>query len=487
MRLTPDRLFWKGEKPMRSSCALGLALAVLLAWTPAYGQKVEKPAKPTTPPPAVVKVKAPVGWFAKHDANGDGKICLAEFKGPKDVFASIDADHNGYITRPEATRAYLAFVGLMTIQGRATAFKNMDVNHDGKLSPAEWKGRQPFAVLDLNKDGLIGRHEYNTVFRRNVGRAMVAYRIRSMDANKDGKIALSEWKGPKGAFARIDQNHDGYVVLREVRTILAARRANAPVPLATVAAKSKTPTPAPVKPVKLTEKPALAAKTPAPAKPPITLQALEKKIMAMDTNKNGAVCIAEFIAEHVAELMTRFAKLDVNKDGTITKPELAKACVAIYGNKAPTPAEVSTPKTTAKPIKPAVIKPVAPKPAVVKPASGKTAATPSPAVPSARVTRRSRYLLSMDANHDGKVCKCEYLKAVDARFSKIDVNKDGVITTTEITAFLAPQTPKETVLPVKAKAASASAKRAPVKVKAVGPPATAAPKVKVKKTAEKKG
>ena len=49
------------------------------------------------------------------DVDKDGRLSQAEFKGSKNVFASIDADHNGFISKPEATRAYLAFVGRMAI------------------------------------------------------------------------------------------------------------------------------------------------------------------------------------------------------------------------------------------------------------------------------------------------------------------------------------------------------------------------------------
>jgi Ca2+-binding EF-hand superfamily protein len=362
---------------MRSVCALALGSVVLLACTPARAQQVQKPTPPTptiqiviiearpgpalVPPVATVTparvqalkttvAKAPAatpvktaavkptpatagarghhGWFERHDANKDGKIALAEFKGPKDVFARVDADHDGYITRPEATRAYLAFVGMLAIREKAQAFKAMDTNKDGKVSAAEWKGRKEvFTAVDRNKDGAITPAEARRAYRGYVGKMMVAYRIRSMDANKDGKVARSEWKGPKPAFARIDLNHDGYVVAGEVRTLL-ARRTGPKAPAAT------------------------------PVKPAVA-----------------------------------------------------------------TPAEKAT-----KPVKPAAVKATK----AVKPATVKPAAT----APTARVARVTRVLMAMDANKDGKLCKAEYLKAVEARFSKIDANKDGVITAAEITASI---------------------------------------------------
>lgn len=38
----------------------------------------------------------------------------------------------------------------------------------------------------------------------------------------------------------------------------------------------------------------------------------------------------------------------------------------------------------------------------------------------------------MDANKDGKVCKAEYLKAAEARFTYLDQDKDGYITAADI-------------------------------------------------------
>ncbi len=46
-----------------------------------------------------------VDLFGVLDVNKDGKIGPTEYKGPKKAFAWVNTDHDGYITRSEATRA----------------------------------------------------------------------------------------------------------------------------------------------------------------------------------------------------------------------------------------------------------------------------------------------------------------------------------------------------------------------------------------------
>jgi len=107
---------------MRSACAIGVVLAFLFASVLARAQQTPSPAKlaPATPavnkttcekPVAKIGTPAPTvttaDLFAALDVNKDGKIDPTEFKGPKKAFAWVDTDHDGTITRPEATRAYL--------------------------------------------------------------------------------------------------------------------------------------------------------------------------------------------------------------------------------------------------------------------------------------------------------------------------------------------------------------------------------------------
>lgn len=100
------------------------------------------------------------------DANGDGKVTLAEFK---------------------ASRAGLLMRG--------------DTNKDGKLSKAEAEavtaGRGPggpggggmFAMLDGNRDGFVSRAEIEQASER---------RFKTMDTNKDGVLSAAEREAGRG-------------------------------------------------------------------------------------------------------------------------------------------------------------------------------------------------------------------------------------------------------------------------------------------------
>jgi hypothetical protein len=59
---------------------------------------------------------------------------------------------------------------------------------------------------------------------------------------------------------------------------------------------------------------------------------------------------------------------------------------------------------------------------------------PVTAAHSTPVGRGSRLMsiLAMDTNHDGKVCKAESVKGIEARFTDLDQDKDGVITAADI-------------------------------------------------------
>jgi EF hand domain-containing protein len=176
---------------MRSACAIGFGLAILFVSGSARAQEeltkikpvpsvtivvieaqpgvVGVPVRPGVPAgvligrtvlppwitPAVAQPASQVkslgssvpyaGPFQAMDANKDGKISRAEFKGSQGVFAVVDANHDGSITRPEATR-YLAVIGLLSIQEKARAFRAMDTNKDARPSSRARRRHLPAAT-----------------------------------------------------------------------------------------------------------------------------------------------------------------------------------------------------------------------------------------------------------------------------------------------------------------------------------------------------
>jgi len=416
---------------MRSACAIGLGLAFLFAGGMARAQQTPSPAKltPTTPTvnkitceksvakigtaaPAVTKVDR----FTAMDVNKDGKIGATEFKGSKKAFAWVDTDHDGYITRPEANRAYLTIVGRMAIAHRVQAFKNMDENKDGKVSLAEYRGpTRAFARVDVNHDGVITPEEAKTAFQASVGRFVVASRFKTLDANHDGKISAAEFKGPKATFAKFDRDHNGKIGPVEFAKMIQERTA------AMTVATAK-PVPTPVKPVAVVTKtnvvkPVKTTSTLEPVTPAANVTRLNR-VLAMDTNKDGKVGMGEYFKAVEA----RFVFLDQDKDGYITACDLAKVA-ALRQTKA-TPNPVATPaKTTVKPATLTPGKPAAVKPATVKPA--KTAAV--------KPVRASKPVAAVEKVSPSKV---------DVAFDQIDVNHDGVLTRAEVKGYLAKQSHK---------------------------------------------
>jgi Ca2+-binding EF-hand superfamily protein len=123
---------------------------------------------------------------------------------------------------------------------------------------------------------------------------------------------------------------------------------------------------------------ALAAPQAKPAHPdPATIFA------NMDTNKDGKVSRAEYVAAR----QSRFTTLDHNKDGAISNADFPRA-----------------------------------------------AANPTAA------TRIAAMIDEADANKDGKVTKEELAKAPTPGFDRVDTNHDGVVTQAELTAARAAAT-----------------------------------------------
>ena len=107
------------------------------------------------------------------------------------------------------------------LPGPPTLFEQMDADHDGKLSRAEFSAGFADAMLtvhNLSREGLITPAQWNSVERP--GRAGSSFG--RLDENHDGKLSRAEMSSGRerdaavnAIFDRIDTNHDGYISREE--------------------------------------------------------------------------------------------------------------------------------------------------------------------------------------------------------------------------------------------------------------------------------
>lgn len=110
----------------------------------------------------------------------------------------------------QATTLSLCALGFaaqaQTQPGDARLFEQMDTNHDGKVSRAEYQAfmEQAFAKLDANKDGQLSRAETATVFTDG--------EFAMLDKNKKGTISRAEFMDAVMAdFKAQDRDGDGFL------------------------------------------------------------------------------------------------------------------------------------------------------------------------------------------------------------------------------------------------------------------------------------
>lgn len=180
--------------------------------------------------------------FRNHDWDGDGKLSGDEVRvgarrtnrwDDRDLEGSIDReddwtdarfralDHNGdgrlsrsewhanseLFTRVDRNRDnYLSAAEFTedTDDDREDHFSDLDANRDGRLTKSEWHGSTAvFDALDANRDGVLTRPE--AVGTEGAARD----EFRSVDVNGDGAIGRDEWHWNAAAFDRLDANRDG--------------------------------------------------------------------------------------------------------------------------------------------------------------------------------------------------------------------------------------------------------------------------------------
>ncbi len=96
----------------------------------------------------------------------------------------------------------------------AKVLEKLDANKDGKIAKSEAKGplEHHFAEVDRNGDGFITESEFAKAPKPPKEKPTFDQVLSKLDTNKDGKIAQSEAKGPlEHHFKEIDTNGDGFI------------------------------------------------------------------------------------------------------------------------------------------------------------------------------------------------------------------------------------------------------------------------------------
>jgi Ca2+-binding EF-hand superfamily protein len=171
------------------------------------------------PPPRPIGGAAPgKSPFEELDADRDGKVEFSEFQLTPGLLKRLDRNGDGALSREEVGGGPLLAGPRMTGNPQADTddfFARTDANHDGTIDAAEFKGRpEVLARFDRNKDGVVTRGEMVEALERMKAGPLgdlVDRLIQRFDANQDGKVERAEFPGQDAAFRKNDRNGDGVI------------------------------------------------------------------------------------------------------------------------------------------------------------------------------------------------------------------------------------------------------------------------------------
>ena len=139
--------------------------------------------------------------FATLDRNGNGRLARGEWRGDLATFRQVDRNGDNQITRDEFVNANAGY----DVDVDVTDFNTLDRNNNVRIDRLEWRGsRAAFDRLDVNRDGWLSRRELAANDVLTAG----GDDFGNLDANRNGVITRSEWRGAYDDFARRDRNRD---------------------------------------------------------------------------------------------------------------------------------------------------------------------------------------------------------------------------------------------------------------------------------------
>jgi len=197
----------------------GIAAAAICAAVPAFAQaQAPAPAPAPTPQVQTFVHRMPMKTETRNEAVDHARK----------MFARLDANRDGFVTREEADAAHKAMAGEMRdhfaqrlaqhegmpAADRGAAFDRLDANHDGVITRDEFAAAQPMVreerriVMREGGPGKMRMHEMRM--------GMHGRMFDQADANHDGRVSLQEMTNlVLQHFDTADVNHDGQLTPEE--------------------------------------------------------------------------------------------------------------------------------------------------------------------------------------------------------------------------------------------------------------------------------